>query len=69
MNEDVRLLKLSPLRKNVLLVEPCSLGQVPVASVYQPAPVFGGNACWSPFCPRTPWSISDAYVGIAPWPA
>ena len=40
----VRLLKLdSPVRWKVLLVEPCSLGQVPVASVYQPTPVFGGK--------------------------
>src|SRR5262245_5910813 len=40
----VELLKLpSPMRWNVLLVEPCSAGQVPVASVYQPTPVFGGK--------------------------
>jgi hypothetical protein len=32
----------SPLRWNVLLVEPWTPGVAPVASVYQPAPVFGG---------------------------
>jgi hypothetical protein len=40
----VRLPKVSPVRKNVLFVEPCSPGYAPVASVYQPTPVFGGNA-------------------------
>ena len=42
---EVLLLKLeSPTRKNVLFVEPCSDGYVPVAIVYQPTPVLGGNA-------------------------
>src|SRR5919109_1635763 len=55
----VRLLKLpSPVRWNVLLVEPCSPGHVPVASVYQPTPVFGGNACLSPLAPLTPAAMS-----------
>src|SRR5712691_3581833 len=33
---DVELPNASPMRWNVLLVEPCSLGHVPVAIVYQP---------------------------------
>jgi hypothetical protein len=38
----VRLLKhLSPVWRHVLLVEPCSPGQVAVVSVYQPTPVHG----------------------------
>src|SRR5512143_4335190 len=58
---DVLLLKeLSPVRKKVLLVEPCSPGQVPVASVYQPTPVLGGKACVRPLSPRTPAAISWA---------
>ena len=64
---EVRLLKLlSPVRWNVLLVEPCSLGYVPVASVCQPTPVFGGKACTRPFSPLTPRSIIFDSVGIAP---
>src|SRR6188474_3499450 len=64
---EVRLLKLpSPTRWYVLFVEPCSLGHVPVASVYQPTPVFGGKPCCMPFAPRTPDDIIAAYVGIAP---
>jgi hypothetical protein len=42
----VPLVKLPPVRWNVLFVEPCSLGHVPVAIVAQPTPVFGGKA-WS----------------------
>ena len=63
----VELLKLpSPVRWNVLFVEPCSPGQVPVASVDQPTPVFGGKPCNSPFLPTTPSWISAFMVGIAP---
>src|SRR5512138_1372789 len=58
--KDVRLLKASPERKNVLLVEPCSPGHVPVASVYQPTPVLGGKACTRPLSPRTPCAIKSA---------
>ena len=43
-----------PLMWNVLLVEPCTPGHAPVASVNQPAPVFGGA------CVSSPWS--DAYA-------
>ncbi len=39
---------------NVLFVEPCTPGHAPVASVNQPAPVFGGA------CVSSPWS--DAYA-------
>src|SRR6266508_1623167 len=64
---EVELLKLlSPVRWNVLFVEPCSPGYVPVAIVYQPTPVFGGKAWVIPFCPSTPAARSAAYVGIAP---
>src|SRR5262245_30005199 len=54
---DVELLKTSPLRWKVLFVEPCSLGQVPVAIAYQPTPVFGGNAGSIPLSPLTPLLI------------
>src|SRR5919201_1044199 len=63
---DVELAKASPVRWKVLFVEPCSLGQVPVMSVYQPTPVFGGKACSRPFAPRTPASISALYAGMTP---
>ena len=39
---------------NVLFVDPCTPGHAPVASVNQPAPVFGGA------CVSSPWS--DAYA-------
>jgi hypothetical protein len=54
---EVELLKRSPVRWNVLFVEPCSLGQVPVAMAYQPTPVFGGKAGSMPLSPRTPFAI------------
>ena len=38
----------------MLFVEPNSPGYAPVAIVYQPTPVFGGNACTIPFSPSTP---------------
>src|SRR5581483_3836681 len=63
---DVLLVNASPERKNVLLVEPCSEGYVPVAIVYQPTPVFGGKACTVPSSPAAPSFSSLAYVGIAP---
>jgi hypothetical protein len=56
-----------PLTWKVLLVEPWTAGQAPVASVYQPAPVFGGA------CVRSPLPDADAplrsrsrMVGITP---
>src|SRR5262245_50251064 len=56
---DVRLLNVSPERKNVLFVDPCSDGYVPVAIEYQPTPVFGGNDWSMPLLPTAPWSIND----------
>ena len=44
----VRLPNGWPLTWNVLLVEPCTPGQAPVARLYQPAPVFGGAWVSSP---------------------
>src|SRR5215510_6375729 len=67
VENEVRLLKLpSPIRWYVLFVDPCSLGQLPVISVYQPTPVFGGKPCTMPLSPVVPPSISFAYVGMAP---
>src|SRR6266540_149393 len=63
---DVRFENASPVRWKVLFVEPCSLDHVPVAIVYQPTPVLGGNACSMPLAPLTPSCISPAYVGMAP---
>src|SRR5262245_23806856 len=63
----VELLKFpSPVRWNVLFVEPCSPGQVPVESVYQPTPVFGGNPGLRPFLPVTPDFMRELIVGMAP---
>ncbi len=61
-----RLLKTSPVRWNVLLVDPCSLGQVPLASVYQPTPVLGGKAGCKPLFPFTPLFIRSLKVGMMP---
>src|SRR5512146_354262 len=63
--KEVRLLNVSPVRKKVLLVEPCSPGQVPVASVNQPTPVLGGKACVRPLSPITPLAIRLVEVGTA----
>ena len=63
----VELLKLpSPMRWNVLFVEPCSPGHVPVESVYQPTPVLGGKPWSRPFWPFSPVFISWRIVGMAP---
>ena len=48
-NAEVRLANGWPLMWKVLLVEPWTPGQAPVASVYQPAPVLGGAWVSSPF--------------------
>lgn len=56
---EVRLSNASPGRWKVLLVDLCS-PQVPVASVYQPTPMFGGSPCVSPLSPLTPVRISCA---------
>ena len=42
-NAEVRLANGWPLMWNVLFVEPWTPGHAPVASEYQPAPVFGGR--------------------------
>ena len=63
---EVELAKESPPRWKVLFVEPCSEGYVPVAIVYQPTPVLGGNAWTMPLSPVTPSFISFLYVGMAP---
>src|SRR5919204_2741355 len=63
----VLLLKVdSPVRWNVLFVDPCSPGYVPVASVNHPTPVFGGYAWTSPLSPLRPVAMRSAYVGITP---
>src|SRR5205814_7426617 len=51
---EVRFENVSPVRKNVLFVEPFSPGYAPVAIVYHPTPVLGGKACTIPFAPSTP---------------
>ena len=55
---------------NVLLVDPWTPGHVPVAIVYQPAPVFGG-ACVSMPLPEafTPLRRKPRIVGMTPWSA
>src|SRR5918992_4286592 len=65
----VELLKFaSPVRWNVLFVEPCSPGQVPVASVVQPTPVLGGKPWRRPLpAASTPLSRRFANVGSRPW--
>ncbi len=66
-NAVVRLAKGWPFLWNVLFVEPCTPGQAPVASVYQPAPVFGG-ACVSMPLPDAlvPFLRKFAMVGMTP---
>ena len=52
---------------NVLLVEPWTPGQAPVASVYQPAPVFGGAWVSRPLPDAfVPFLRNAAIVGITP---
>ena len=66
----VRLPKGSPFLWKVLLVEPCTPGHAPVASVYQPAPVLGGAWVSSPpSAALTPFLSSFFIVGITPWAA
>ena len=54
LNAAVVLVNGWPLTWNVLFVEPCTPGHAPVASVNQPAPVFGGAWVSRP--------LSDAYA-------
>jgi hypothetical protein len=63
----VELLKFpSPVRWKVLFVEPCSPGQVPVESVYQPTPVLGGKPWIRPLSPLMPLRIRSRMVGSEP---
>ena len=48
-NAAVRFANGWPLRWKVLLVEPWTPGQAPVARLYQPAPVLGGACVSRPF--------------------
>ena len=64
----VELLKfVSPVRWNVLFVEPCEDGHAPVARDAQPTPVFGGNAWSSPFLPFRPSSMRSSISGSKPF--
>src|SRR4051794_10034560 len=67
-NAVVRLANGCPFTGNVLFVDPCTPGHAPVASEYQPAPVFGG-ACVSspPPAAETPLRRNCFIVGIPPW--
>src|SRR3954466_1194366 len=49
--------KVCRVSKKVLFVLPCTPGYAPVASVYQPWPVFGGKPCVRPLLPVTPACI------------
>src|SRR5215212_3650398 len=66
---DVKLVareKSVPVWWKVLLVEPCWLGQAPVAREYQPTPVLGGKAWVRPLRPWTPRRFSSRRLGMAP---
>src|SRR5690242_9425015 len=63
---DVEVVNTCRLSKKVLLVLPCTPGPAPVASVYQPCPVFGGKPWVSPLSPVAPDRMSEAYVGMTP---
>ena len=69
-NAAVRLANGWPVMWNVLLVDPCTPGHAPEASVYQPAPVLGG-ACVSspPPLAEVPFLSKLAIAGITPWAA
>ena len=67
LNAAVPLAKSLPLMWNVLLVEPCTPGQAPVARLYQPAPVFGGACVRRPLpVAFAPFLSKSAIVGIRP---
>src|SRR5512135_3751702 len=69
-NELVEFEKVVPLMWNVLLVEPVTAGQAPVARLYHPAPVFGGASVRRPL-PEAydPFLRNEAIVGMRPWAA
>ena len=69
-NAEVELPKVSPFLWNVLLVEPWTPGHAPVASVNQPAPVFGGAWVIRPSSDaRAPCLSSSRKPGVTPWSA
>src|SRR3954447_9644650 len=66
-NAAVLLANVPPLMWNVLVVEPWTPGQAPVARLYQPAPVFGGASVRSPFpAAVVPFLRNAPIVGIRP---
>src|SRR5262245_16178453 len=69
-NAEVELPNGCPLTWKVLFVEAWTPGQAPVASVYQPAPVFGGAWVSSPFPDaEAPFLRKRLMVGMTPWAA
>ena len=69
-NAEVLLANVLPLMWNVLLVEPWTPGQAPVARLYQPAPVLGGASVSRPSpVADAPCLRNEAIVGIRPWAA
>ncbi len=66
-NEPVLLPNACPLMWKVLLVEPVTPGQAPVARLYQPAPVFGGASVRRPLpVAEVPFLRKLAIVGRRP---
>ena len=58
--------KTAPFLWNVLLVEPWTPGHAPVASEYQPAPVFGGAWVRMPLpVALVPWRRNEFIVGAS----
>src|SRR3954465_13936360 len=67
LNAEVLFANTPPLMWNVLLVEPWTPGQAPVARLYQPAPVLGGASVRSPFpAAVVPFLRKEAIVGSRP---
>ena len=63
-NAEVLLANVLPLMWNVLLVEPWTPGQAPVARLYQPAPVLGGASVSRPSpVADPPFFRNEAIVG------
>src|SRR5215216_6027996 len=67
---DVEFANGEPLMWNVLFVDPCTPGHAPVASVNQPAPVFGGAWVRRPLPDANAPCLSiSRKPGTPPWPA
>jgi hypothetical protein len=62
----VRFANGCPLMWNVLFVEPVTAGQAPVASVYHPAPVFGGAWVSRPLSAAAVPFLRNEAVGTPP---